>query len=218
MKSPVLDENTPLITNIQQPSINTSFVAIPEIKGTAVNNSVKLKNVKEELDSLKAKIESVRQTRSKLYRKYKYAHQFCTGFTTFITAVAMIVTIIDIDENIREWISIVAFICTLGAWGDLNKKATDHLTATNDLQSALEVVNKCTDRIVEIQSDGMISQQEQKQIDNIEEELEKQLEDLSLYSHIVDIFRSAATDTDVKDLYTQINSAVKKCKKNNDAL
>jgi len=198
-----LDEKTPLINQSEK----------VKVKGVPIANSVKLTNTKEELSLLKSRIDVVRKMRAHYYTLYKNAHKFFKVLVTLITAAAMIINIVEVDENIRDYISIAAFICTLSTWGDLDRRATEHLTATNDLQSAMNVVDKCSDKIKVIQEDGIVTQQEQKQIDNIEEELEKQLEALSFYSHMVDVISSASEDEDVKTLYKEINTVVQKCNK-----
>jgi len=213
MESAKLDETTPLINQTVK-GIDEIKIEKP-IKGVPISNSVKLTNTKEDLASLKSRINVVRIMRSHSYKVYKTAHQLFKVLVTLVTAAAMIINIVEVDENIRDYISIAAFICTLSTWGDLDRRATEHLTATNDLQSAINVVDKCAEKIKDIQADGFVTQQEQKQIDNIEEEIEKQIEALSFYSHIVDVFSSAAKDEDVKKLYVEINKVVniKKCKK-----
>lgn len=209
-KTPLLQNDKPTVDNI---SINVDNLAkITPPKGVKVENSVKLQNIKQELDNLQQDIESVRNIRLHTYSWYKWGHRFFKTLVTIITAAAMVVNIVDVDENIRDYVSIMAFICTLSTWADLDSKATEHLTATKDLQAASDVVQKCSDRIRDIQSDGIVTQQEQQQIGTMEKQIEQEINSLSFYSHIVDIISEASKDDDVKELYKQINTIVKKTK------
>jgi hypothetical protein len=182
-------------------------------KGVAVSNSIKLANAKDELNSLQNKIKDVRRKRIEWYKKYVYLNRMCKFFVNLITAAAMFVNILEVDDDIRDIISIIAFISTLSTWSNFDKTAMEHLTATKDLQNASDLVQRCSDRLIDIQSDGFVTQQEQKQIDNIEEELAKQLDSLSYYSHIINIVSATAQDSDVKELYGNINTIIKKYQK-----
>ncbi len=203
-----MSEQTPLINKTINADITeTSSIAstkseVTKNEGVKIEDSITLAEVKKEAEILKDKLVEVKLSRRKLYLQCKQIDVILKIINNVLIFLSMIFTLLpEINEDYKAGLSVITAFFSMTLWLGYTKKAEDYLLHSTDLQSAEDIVNACFEKIKDIQSDGIVTKDEQVQISNIMLNLDVQLGALSTCTRLVKLVTDVTADTDIKDLF-----------------
>ena len=181
-----------------------------KIEGNKIEDSITLSQVKSEAEELKKRIIEVKIERRHMYVQCIQIEQIIKILNNIFIFITAIFSFVNIDESYRSIFSIISAILSVALWSNYTKKAEEYLIHSNDLQSAEEIVEACSKKISDIQSDGIVTKDEQVQISKIILDLDVQLGTLSTCSRLIRLVSDVTSDTDIKQLYGNFKTITEK--------
>lgn len=175
-----------------------------------MDSNITLNYVKNEAYTLQKRINELKVKRLKLYRYYKYASTFFKFVNSLLSTLMVLTTVLELDDQTQKIIISLLMVSSCTLWANVDKKAYDYLIDSYDLQTALDLLNTYNIRLKEIQSDGIITLQQETQINNMIVNIDVQLAELTTCSRVFNILMGIAADPDLKNTCKIFMDATKK--------